>query len=214
MSHGSRCAPSTFPECKSVANKKSSLGSETIAVSTSNPSVTSTRSDQLSALFRVCSFQYAISADRGRNPWGGGFTHMRLKIVVTIRSCSVSGIDNKGVPGSHCSSSMAFASWSHSKSLTVPRPSQNRRPSASCSPSIWGIPSFSTARVPSARMAGATHEQLTYACPYGAPRESDQRRWRARTVVGSTANQALRSGVFAQCFASRVGMTTDITDRR
>jgi hypothetical protein len=64
--------------------------------------------------------------------------------------------------------------------------------------------------VPLATMAGATHEQLTYSCSYGMPSESDQRSRRVSIVLGSVASQILCSGTFAQCFASRLGMTSDI----
>jgi hypothetical protein len=48
-----------------------------------------------------------------------------------------------------------------------------RRPSISSAASMCGMPSFSTARVPSRRIAGATHEQLA-SLLHGSPSDNSQ----------------------------------------
>ena len=89
---------------------------------------------------------------------------------------------------------------------TVPSPSQNRRPSSSCSPSMCGIPSFSTAALPSSRVTGATQAALTSRPSNGGPASvSDHLSSTLVTVPGRRPSHAVRSGVTEHAAVSFAG---------
>ena len=76
-------------------------------------------------------------------------------------------------------------------SRTAPRPSQSRSASASCTPSSWVQPTFSTRSRPSASRAGAVHEHSPPGWN-GGSRVSAQRSARSATISGSRPTQARR----------------------
>jgi hypothetical protein len=71
---------------------------------------------------------------------------------------------------------------------------------------MCGMPSLSTARVPSPRTTGATQAQLPSLWAKGSPSVSDQRSCTAPMAAGSWSSQARRSGVALHVSARRSGM--------
>src|SRR5260370_25144684 len=67
------------------------------------------------------------------------------------------------------------------------------------------MPSFRTALVASASVAGATHAQLTSSPSNGAPSVSDHLRSTLRSASGKRLSHAERSGVLPQLAASLFG---------
>ena len=109
------------------------------------------------------------------------------------RSCSRSGRAVKAVPGRQRSRSRAIVSASTSSAAcrrTAPRPSQTRRPSASCSASLWRQSTFTT-MFSSSPMVGATHA----VCPpgrKGCPSRIDHADSRYSMVSRSVVSQLCR----------------------
>jgi hypothetical protein len=120
-------------------------------------------------------------------------------------SCSPSGRSRSTVPGSQRSSNIALSSASASSRRTVGSPSKKRSAASSCAASIRGIPTFSTAREPLLRTAGATHAQLASLSLKGAASVSDHLTCSSRMVSGSRSSHLLRSAVTRQVEASRAG---------
>ena len=202
-SHGSRRDCRTLPACRSVASSTSCGAERASSSKRLKPSRTSLSSGQRSISARVWSLQCCIRSDKGRNGCGrAGERHMRRSKPAITRSCSVSGSTRNAVPGSQRSMRIAPRSSSNSKRRTVGFPSQNRSPCASCFPSVWGIPNFRTANVPSARLTGATHAQLTSAPSNGSSSVSDHRRKILSKAKGKWSSQAARAGVLRQFAAS------------
>src|SRR5262245_8814299 len=108
-------------------------------------------------------------SDRGRkqNP-GGGDRQKRFSRPEITASCSTSGSELKGVPGSHRSRSIAPLSASASSSRTVGSPDKNRKAAISSSASKCGSESLSTASDPSDCSTSATQEHV--ASPSSEPR--------------------------------------------
>src|SRR5262249_53200818 len=90
------------------------------------------------------------------------------------------------------SSSSAPCSSSASSRRTVGSPSQKRSPWISCSPSMCRTAIFSTAGVPSARRADATHAPSPWRSPNGPSRANDQRRDNTSAIAGTGPDEAAR----------------------
>src|SRR5882672_1927752 len=74
---------------------------------------------------------------------------------------------------------------------------------------MCGMPSFSTARPPSRRAAGATHAQLASPPSKGCSSDKHHLSCRPLIVSGSRSSHVLRSADPRQAAVSRSGMNTD-----
>lgn len=79
--------------------------------------------------------------------------------------------------------------------------SKKRRPWISSSPSMWGMPTFRTARVPSARCTATTYEQVPSRLSSGAWSVNDHCRCSLCRVLGKRSSHAVRSGALPQLTA-------------
>ena len=80
--------------------------------------------------------------------------------------------------------------------------SKKRRPWISSSPSMWGMPTFRTAGVPSARCTATTYEQVPSPLPSGAWSVNDHCRCSLCSVLGKRSSHAVRSRALPQLNAS------------